>query len=161
MCRAKARCTLIENGAVVVYPYSFRQLRLDNPNVSYPKDPDDEKLEEYGVVEVVETAKPAFNPITQNVEEGVPAEVGGVWQKTWIVVAASAEESANRQAAANFNTAREAVRLDTWVQTFLAMTPTEAQAFVNNNSANLAALRTNTARLAFMVNLLMRRELQE
>lgn len=151
---------LVNAGVVVTHPYSFSQLLKDNPDVSYPRNPNDAALATWGVVVVEATAKPAHDPITQNVVEGTPAFSAGAWRQTWNVVAASAPEIAARQTRADFDASRDAVNADTWVQSFLAMTPTEAQAYVNNNSANLTALRINAARLAFMVNVLMKRELR-
>lgn len=51
-----------------------------------------------------------------------------------------------------------AANLDAWIIQFLAMTPDEARDYVNNNGATLAAVRTNVARLAYAVRVLVKRE---
>lgn len=73
---------LIKNGQVDTYPYSFAQLRKDNPNVSYPRDPDDTKLREFDVYLVNETAKPAYD-MTKNITEGTPQTINDVWLQMW------------------------------------------------------------------------------
>ena len=37
------------NGVAEIYPYSIGLLRKDNPNTSFPKNPSDELLAEWGV----------------------------------------------------------------------------------------------------------------
>ena len=49
---------LIENGVVKSYPYTVSQLRLAYPNVSFPAEPSDESLEEYGVCRVFFSTPP-------------------------------------------------------------------------------------------------------
>lgn len=148
---------LIQNGAVTAYPYSFAQLRAANPQVSFPSDVSDEFLAGYGVIKIATVAKPAYDP-TKNIMEGTPTLVGGVWTQTWNQVDATAEEIAERTEAAAQAQEFDAAKLDAWIVQFLAMTPSEAQAFVNNNGATLAAVRTNVARLAYAVRVLVRRE---
>lgn len=87
---------LIENNQVSKYPYSFSQLRKDNPNVSYPRNPSDEVLENFGVYKVNPSAQPNHDPDTQNVTEGTPELVDAVWSQTWIVSDATAEEITER-----------------------------------------------------------------
>lgn len=150
----------VQNGAVTKYPFHFRELRAAFPDVSFPAELTDARLAEWGMIAVAPAAQPAFDPITQNLVEGTPVQVGGVWTQVWNIVAASPAEVAERQASANLAADREVLKLDAWVQQFLAMTPTEAQTFINNNGATLAALRTQVARLAFIVNVLVKRELR-
>lgn len=149
---------LVENGAVVSYPYSFGMLRADNPDVSFSNNPSDDKLAEYGVVLVDDTPQPA-NTETQTAIEDAPAFVNERWVRVWKMVDASAGEIASRAEQVAQDAEFDAAKLDAWVIQFLAMTPAEAQNFVNNNSATLAALRTNVARLAYVVRVLVRREL--
>lgn len=71
--------------------------------------------------------------------------------------AAEAERLLNLQLANEFDIAK----LDAWIVQFLAMTPSGAQDFVNNNSATLAALRLHVARLAYAVRVLVKREFRQ
>ena len=77
---------LIKNNAVAQYPYSFTQLRRDNPSVSYPGDPSNAKLEEWGVFDVHPSPPPNRDPITQKAEEQTPVLIEGVWTQQWSVV---------------------------------------------------------------------------
>jgi hypothetical protein len=59
--------------------YSLKQLRIDNPNVSFPSDPSNEILLEYNVFPVVEGARPDFDIVTTG-----PIElIDGVWTQTY------------------------------------------------------------------------------
>ena len=63
------------------YPekYTIGQLRRDNPQVSFPKSIPDATLAEYDVYPLTATERPSYDPITQNLTEGTPALVDGVW----------------------------------------------------------------------------------
>jgi hypothetical protein len=87
---------LILNGAVEKYPYSIGNLRKDNPQVSFPKNPSDATLAEYGVLPVARTERPEHDPITENLNEGTPAIINGVWTQVWIVTPADPDEIAQR-----------------------------------------------------------------
>lgn len=152
---------LIKDAAVVTYPYSFAQLRADNPNVSYPRDPSDEWLAAIGVFKVADAARPAHDPIAENVIEASPALVAGVWTRQWSVVPASAEEIAARQLRAADIAARDATKALAFVQQFIAMTSAEVETYVTNNTANLAQVRTLMVRMAQMLHVLARREFRD
>ena len=149
---------LIIVGAVAQYPYSFWQLRKDNPDVSFPRDPSDERLADFGMIALATGTPPAHDPITQNIVEGTPALVVGVWTQVWNVVAASAEEIAARQQNAAVEGELSAAKLDAWIVSYLAMTPSAAEQYVLNNSANLAQLRSVTSKMAYALRVLIRRE---
>jgi hypothetical protein len=85
----------VTNGAVETYPYSIGQLRKDNPNVSFPKNPSDQTLAEWGVYPVVSTAEPSYNAATQRLVWGTPVLTNGQWTHTWQTVALSTEEQQN------------------------------------------------------------------
>jgi hypothetical protein len=80
------------------YPYSAAQLRRDNPQVSFPKNPTDELLASYNVFQVKPTGQPTHDPATHRIEEGTPVLVDGVWTQAWNVIALTAEELAQQQA---------------------------------------------------------------
>lgn len=144
------------NGVVADYPYTYAQLRADNPNVSFPSEPG-EWLAEYDVYPVADTPQPP-STLTSNFVEGTPVLAGGVWTQAWDEVAASPEQIAKRAEAAAQLDELDAAKLDAWIVAYLGMTPTEAMNYINGNSATLTALRTNVARLAYAVRVLIRRE---
>lgn len=143
-------------GVVETYPYSYGQLRAANPNVSFPAEPGD-WLASHDVYPVEETARPDA-PFDKDLVEGAPEFRNGAWRQTWALVEATVGQIALRQERAAQASELEGAKLDAWIIQFLAMTPTEAQAYINANSATLAALRTNVARLAYAVRVLVRRE---
>ena len=73
----------IENGAVAQYPYSFSNLRKDNPNTSFPKTSmaDESIRSDYGVVEVISLGIPQSE--THNSSEGDPELINGSWTQVW------------------------------------------------------------------------------
>jgi hypothetical protein len=151
------RYALVQDGQIVTYPYTYSMLRQAHPDTSFPREPG-AWLADWGVVEVAEAARPESSSINVNVVEGAPALVNGLWTQTWVEVPATAEQIAERAEITGQAAELDAAKLDNWVLSFLAMTPTGAQDYINNNSANLAALRANVARMAYILRVLVRRE---
>lgn len=87
----------IENGSVVQYPYSYRQLLFDNPSTSFPETMPNERLAEWGVFPVLSVTVPQIN-YTQNVQELNPEQIDGIWTQKWEVTNASQEEKDQRLA---------------------------------------------------------------
>lgn len=90
---------LIINQQVEKYPYSIGQLRKDNPQVSFPKNPGDELMASFNVVRVQPTDFPAYDSMTQRIEEGQPVLSDGQWVQAWKVVPLTADEIAQQQRA--------------------------------------------------------------
>lgn len=59
--------------------YTLRQLKSDNPNVSFPKSPSEALLASYSVYPVVDASKPDNDIVT----EGPIVEIDGVWTQTY------------------------------------------------------------------------------
>jgi hypothetical protein len=78
--------------------YTIGQLRRDNPQVSFPKDIPYTTLADYGVYPLMVAAPPAYDPITQNLTEGTPALIDGVWTQVWDVAEATPGEVERRKA---------------------------------------------------------------
>lgn len=77
---------LIKDNAIVKYPYSLFDLRKDNPNISFPRNPSDAALAEFGMLVVFNTPEPAVTA-TQVAEQGTPAfnSQNQRWEQTWTV----------------------------------------------------------------------------
>jgi len=73
-------------------PYSIRQLRRDNPNISFPASFPRSVLEAFGCREVVTEPAPAYDPRTQRLVRNDPTLIGDVWTITYSVVAMSQAE---------------------------------------------------------------------
>jgi hypothetical protein len=87
----------IINDVVEKYPYSIGQLRKDNSNVSFPKEPDAATLAAFNTFDVVRTPQPEIDH-TQNVAEGVPQKIDGVWTQVWNVSNVDEDTLAERTA---------------------------------------------------------------
>ena len=74
-------------------PYSFSQLRSDNPNVSFSSSFPDSQINPYGVYRVQDTAKPDTTA-THFYEEGTPVFNNPVWEQVWDAVAFTTEQIA-------------------------------------------------------------------
>jgi hypothetical protein len=84
---------LIINGIAVRYPYAPDNLRIDNPQVSFPAVIPDQVQADYGMVPVVVQAQPDYDPRTQRVESAnLPVLVDGVWTITKTVVNKTQEQ---------------------------------------------------------------------
>jgi len=75
----------LNNGAVETYPYSIGQLRKDNPNTSFPKNPTDELLAMWEIYPVTVVQTPAYDSMVQTIEQDEPQNVNGAWVVAWLV----------------------------------------------------------------------------
>lgn len=150
----------IVNGVVNVYPYTIARFRADNPQTSFPKNMPNERLAEWGVYPVIPTTPPVPT-ITENLVEQTPNLVNGVWTQVWALVPASEAEIARRTAEANRATAKGDAKNDAFIKTFLAMTPAQVDAYVTNNTANLAEVRTFLRRMALILLALSKESLED
>lgn len=84
---------LINDGAVVQYPYSLADLRLDNPSTSFAPN-DDATYELFGMFRVFNATAPVYDTATEKLQEGTPVfdNDANRWTQVWQVVALSAEE---------------------------------------------------------------------
>ena len=75
---------------IITYPYTIGQLKLENPNVSFPQAITNEVLENFGVypVESVEVT----DDYTKNIVEGIPTLSGSVYVQTWNITDSTEEE---------------------------------------------------------------------
>ena len=87
----------ITNGSVEQYPYSFQQLKNDNPDTSFPVTPTPALFQAYGIYDVTEV-QPQYDQSTHRVEEATPTLVDGVWTQTWNIIPLTEEELAQREA---------------------------------------------------------------
>jgi hypothetical protein len=101
---------LAPNQIIEKYPYSIGELRRDQPNTSFPRNPDDALLAEWNVFPVRPTDYPQVDH-TKNVTEGTPALQNGAWVQVWNITDATAEEVEQRteQKAASVRTERNAL----------------------------------------------------
>ena len=94
----------ILNAAIAEYPVNIFE-RL--PDTSFPADWPGGEIEGVEYAAVRPTPPPDYNYAAQNLVEGTPVPVEGVWTQRWSVIDATPEEIAERLAAR-----REAMRCD-------------------------------------------------
>lgn len=87
---------LAPNQTVETFPYSIGDLRRDNPNVSFPRNPSDATLASWNVFPVADRPRPSFDAATENCNQVNPTLENGEWVTTWQVSAANADEIAER-----------------------------------------------------------------
>lgn len=110
---------LIENGAVVQYPYSLAQLQQANPNVSFAVN-NEAAYEEFGMYRVYSGPVPPYSEMTHRLVEATPTFDAQVqrWIQTWQVVALAPEDVEQRkQLLMNDIVAATQNRLDTFART--------------------------------------------
>lgn len=73
----------IVDGQVNKYPYSILELRKDNPQVSYPENPNEEVLKSLGIFFVTPKNPPAHERATQRCDRVLPTFQNGKWVETW------------------------------------------------------------------------------
>lgn len=90
---------LIRNGAINRYPYTLADLKLDNPQVSFPMSLNDASLIEFGAVRVYFSTQPSFDSATHALEEKAPeyVAVNSRWEQVWGVRSLTADELAQKQ----------------------------------------------------------------
>lgn len=75
--------------------YSVQRLRADNPNVSFPVEPTEATLAEWGVFTLHAGVQPVVDH-TKNITEGQPQFIDGKWTQTWVTSDAEEQEITER-----------------------------------------------------------------
>lgn len=84
---------LIKDGTVVKFPYTFRDLRIDNPLTSFPRNMTALQAKEHGVEKVVEAIRPEYNSRTHKISiQKTPSFDGEKWVLAWDITPLSQEE---------------------------------------------------------------------
>jgi hypothetical protein len=91
---------LISDNRVEKYPYSLRELSLDNPRTSFPNTVGASQLIEWGVFDVAQVPRPTYDPLTHAIREVNPVLVDGAWTQQWEICPLSAEEIEAKRIAA-------------------------------------------------------------
>lgn len=108
---------LAPNNVVQTWPYSIVQLRLDNPETSFPDniyDPEtvsNELLASYNVFPVTPTSAPPYNEQTQRVEEVNPTFDGSTWSEAWQIIALTPEQQQQKTEAKAYEVRQERDKL--------------------------------------------------
>jgi transcriptional regulator of met regulon len=87
--------------------------------------------------------------------------VNGVWTQVWTMVDVRQEEATHRQQQAVDEATAAEIKKDAFVNSFVGMTPAQVEAYVTNNTANLAQVRTLLTKMALMLLIMAKREYRE
>jgi hypothetical protein len=75
----------VKNNIIDKYPYSIRQLMLDNLNTSFPAEMPNERLAEWDVYPVISTTQP--EPVEgKELAEDTPVFDGEKWLQVWKLI---------------------------------------------------------------------------
>ena len=102
---------LAPNQTVETFPYSIGDLRRDNPNTSFPRNPSVELLADWNVFPVVDRPVPMHDTATKTITQTEPTLENGEWVINWEVSDLSQEEITARseQASASVRANRDAL----------------------------------------------------
>lgn len=131
-------------GAVAIYPYSIGQLRVDNPNTSFPEQPTPAQLAEFNTFFVSPTPQPSYDWITETCVEGTPAKTGEEWLQTWVVTQNTPEQITANEAQARANNKSIAAQLlseTDWVDIPAVSDPANNPHLVNRDGFNAYRLQ--------------------
>ena len=100
---------LAPNQVIETYPYSIGDLRRDNPNTSFPRNPSVELLADWNVFPVVDRPVPMYDASTKTITQTEPTLENGEWVTNWKVSNLSKEELTARseQASASVRANRD------------------------------------------------------
>ena len=84
----------IIDGNIETFPYSFRTLKKDNPNTSFPSLMTDEDFEAWGVYNVTVSATPEVAHNQRAETNEAPTLIEGVWTLGWTVRNLTSDEIA-------------------------------------------------------------------
>lgn len=87
---------ILNSGTITEYP---AVLRAHLPNTSFPENWPGGEINGVEYALIHPSPQPSHDPATQNLVEGTPALVEGVWTQQWAVTSASPTEIAERLAA--------------------------------------------------------------
>ena len=123
---------LAPNQTIETFPYSIGDLRRDNPNTSFPRNPSVELLADWNVFPVVDRPAPMYDTTTKTIAQTEPTLENGEWVRNWKVSDLSQEEITARfeQACASARANRNALLTSCdWTQ--LPDSPADQEAWAN------------------------------
>jgi hypothetical protein len=118
------------NGDVEQFPYTIRNLRIDNLPTTYPPEISDQMLGEIGVYRVTPNSKPTHDPLVQMINKNAsPTKVGDQW-----VIGYTVENKPQDQAEAEIRNQRDRLLSETdWMA--LSDSPTITTEWANYRQA--------------------------
>jgi len=85
----------IKNGNVQKYPCSLREFIWLHPQISFPSNPEESLLNEFGFYSVKSTETPVFNKLIEKAVEVLPVFLNSEWNQKYEIIALSPNEVEN------------------------------------------------------------------
>lgn len=85
----------IQNNQILKFPYTWQDLRDDNPETLFPSEFSEKIMIDYGCVKIALTTKPEENHLQSAVQK-TPELINGVWTQIWETIAASENQIQER-----------------------------------------------------------------
>lgn len=73
-----------DKDSVIQYPYSFGNLRMDFPNISFPEDANEGTINYLGVYRVQQTERPVYDDTVKKLIDAVEL-INEKWVQKWII----------------------------------------------------------------------------
>ena len=150
------------NSEAVQYPYTTKQVRLDNPKVSFSRafrlvgD-----MPEYNAYQVTLIDAPAYDTATQKLIENMPVYNVDHWEQSWSVVDKTQAELDAEQQIIDDRDDEIAIKANSALKALLTARPAQIETYIDNNVTDLASARTVLKHLAKAVSILGRQLLRD
>ena len=132
----------VSGNTVEKFPYTLRDLKQDNPNVSFTTATTLDDVAQYGVVQVVELPEPVYDPATQNIsKDTIPVENAGVWELGWVVTAKTQEEQDAYAENQSYIEDIAAIKADPQVAALLKARPSQINSYIDTNVTDMASAK--------------------
>jgi len=143
------------NGSPVAY--SLKQLRTDNPNISFPSSFPEAVLADFDVYPYVEIPAPEVDCTTHKVSLGAILKIDGVWTQTWDTVVLTQGETCANEDVVDTTT----VLADTQVRSLLLDRPAGIEAYINSSVTDLETAKEVLVTLAKALSIISKPALRQ
>jgi len=127
----------VVSGVLEQFPYTYANLKADNPNTSFPKQPAGVDLDLWNVKPVTQLADPPYDPATQRLVQGTPVFNDPNWEVTQVVQALTQEEMDELQKESDRQADIALFKSDPQVQALLSARVEAIDTYIENNVNNL------------------------
>ena len=146
---------LIEGVAI---EYTRVMLQAEYPNTSFPLNPPDETLAEYGVYPVIQTPPPVIDEMLEVVNGYEIVHADGIFTQQWIVRPLTAEEQAQKIKEKELEEDADTVANDPDVNALLSARPEQIESYIENNVTDIASMKHVLTIVAKAVGVLSRQQ---
>ena len=131
----------VVSGVLEQFPYTYADLKADNPNTSFPKQPAGVDLDLWNVKPVTQLADPPYDPATQRLVQGTPVFNDPNWEVTQVVQALTQEEVDDKQTESDLADDLALFSSDPNVKALLGARSAQIENYIDNNVTDLASAK--------------------